>query len=75
MSLLRDVIPFILLGVQSYVFLSVESFEIKVALGIVFIFQLCQRSRKGPRELPAEIQEEEKPKAAQRKKKRRQNSE
>jgi len=75
MSQLKDIIPFVVLGVQCYIFYSVESLEIKLALGIVFLFQLWQRSRGGRRVWTKTDQEEEQqPKVIPRKKRRRQNS-
>ena len=42
---LRDCIPFLIMGVQCFIFFNVESIEMKLALVAVFGFQIWQKSR------------------------------
>jgi dolichyl-phosphate-mannose--protein O-mannosyl transferase len=41
----RDLIPFLVVAVQCYIFFSVESIEMKFALVAVFLFQIWQKSK------------------------------
>ena len=61
---LRDFVPFFVVGVQCFIFLSVDSVEMKLALAAVFIFQVWQKSRSKKIE-KTDGEEEERPQQPQ----------
>ena len=42
---LRELAPWIALGFQAYLFVSIDSIEMKIALVIVVLFQLWKKSK------------------------------
>lgn len=42
---LRDCVPFFIMAFQCFIFFGVESVEMKIALAVVFAFQIWQKSR------------------------------